>query len=74
MDEKNDFGFTIEDTVDNDKVQELFNLIMPLLNNLAKNPDKDVIKWPGVDRFNQINYLINKIHAISGIPQKTTTR
>jgi len=28
------------------KINSLYNMIMPLLNNLAKNPEKDYIYWP----------------------------
>lgn len=34
------------------KVREMYNAIMPLLNNLKSNPDKDYIKWP--DRVGKI--------------------
>ena len=30
----------------NDKLKKVEALIMPLLTNLLKNPDKDFIKWP----------------------------
>jgi hypothetical protein len=29
-----------------DKLNELYNAILPLLSNLKKNPDKDYIYWP----------------------------
>jgi len=29
-----------------DKVDNLYNAIIPLLNNLKKNPEKDYIHWP----------------------------
>ena len=37
----------------------LKNLIMPLLNNLMKNPEKDYIHWP--DREEKIKEFIEKI-------------
>jgi len=55
LDESDDFGFTFADseeikTQSNDKVQGLRNMIMPLLNNLMKNPEKDTIVWPNRDK------------------------
>lgn len=35
-----------------DKLDELYNAIMPLLNNLQNNPEKDYIFWP--DRLEKI--------------------
>jgi serine/threonine protein kinase len=51
IDEDNDFGFSFAHTEDikieaNDKVEGLKKMIMPLLNNLMKNPEKDTIVWP----------------------------
>lgn len=38
-----------------DKLNKLYNMVMPLLNNLAANPDKDYIYWPNrlakIDQF-----------------------
>jgi hypothetical protein len=58
----NDFGFTFADEqelaqaavrehVDDkteltNKLQEMYDTIMPLLVNLSKNPEQDIIKWP----------------------------
>ena len=55
-----DFGFTAVDEHELDVVKEvsqtatsteerlnnLYNAIVPLLNNLKKNPEKDYILWP----------------------------
>jgi len=55
-----DFGFTAvdEDELDavqkvsteassnNERLNNLYNAIVPLLNNLKKNPEKDYILWP----------------------------
>jgi len=55
-----DFGFTAVDEHELDAVKEvsqtatsteerlnnLYNAIVPLLNNLKKNPEKDYILWP----------------------------
>jgi hypothetical protein len=60
IDELNDFGFTAVyeeeldavreaneqiKTVDN-RAKKLYDAILPLLNNLKKNPEKDYILWP----------------------------
>jgi len=37
-------------TLVEDKVQGLRKMIMPLLNNLMKNPEKDTIVWPNRDK------------------------
>ena len=55
IDEENDFGFTFSDSEEIkaqsvDKVQGLRKMIMPLLNNLMKNPEKDTIVWPNRDK------------------------
>ena len=66
-----DFGFTSEDELKveanvNDKAIaiELRNIIMPLLNNLKKNPDKDIIKWEGKQRIKQIDAFIKKMDKL----------
>jgi len=42
------------------KIDELYNAIVPLLNNLKKNPEKEYILWP--DRLSKVeafeNYLL----------------
>lgn len=63
-DDIDDFGFTFSDTSEIkaeavDKVTGLRNMIMPLLNNLKKNPEKDTIVWP--DREKKINEFIKKM-------------
>lgn len=42
-----------------DKLHGLRNMIMPLLNNLAKDPSKEYILWP--DRADKIKAFIKKI-------------
>jgi hypothetical protein len=42
-----------------DKLHGLRNMIMPLLNNLAKDPEKEYILWP--DRSEKIKAFIKKI-------------
>ena len=55
-----DFGFTTEqDTTPalaeslNDyksRMEKMYKAIIPLLNNLEKNPDQEMIKWPNRDK------------------------
>lgn len=71
-----DFGFTSEDELKSGelelqdqlgntqlKLDGLRKMIMPLLLNLKKNPDKDIIKWAGADRVKQIDTFIKKMDA-----------
>lgn len=55
INDDNDFGFTFADSEDlkaqvDDKAEGLRKMIMPLLNNLLKNPEKDTIVWPNRDK------------------------
>jgi len=36
----------VEAKTTQDKLDKLYNAIVPLLNNLKKNPEKDYILWP----------------------------
>lgn len=59
-----DFGFSThseeELTVqDKTKLYGLKDMIMPLLNNLMKNPEQDIIKWP--NRKAKIEEFIKKM-------------
>ena len=67
--EEHDFGFTFanEDELQivdtsREKLVQLRDMIMPLLNNLKKNPDKEMIKWP--NRLKSIDAMIAKINAL----------
>ena len=44
------------------KAQMMFDMIMPLLNNLKKNPDKPYIVWP--DREKKIDEFIKKLQNV----------
>jgi hypothetical protein len=64
--DEDDFGFTFADTAEiqtqaQDKVHGLRDMIMPLLNNLMKNPEKDTIVWPG--REKKIKDFIKKMET-----------
>jgi|TARA_R110000765_G_scaffold233965_2_gene337037 hypothetical protein len=41
------------------KMDALFNAVMPLLNNLQKNPEKEYILWP--DRHNKVEQFRDKL-------------
>jgi hypothetical protein len=43
-----------------DKLNGLRSMIMPLLNNLAKDPDKTYILWP--DRSEKIKAFIQRVN------------
>jgi hypothetical protein len=71
-----DFGFSFTDEAElaapqrtsvveeyKAKLQELEKLILPLLNNLKKNPDKPYIKWE--NRVPVIDAQIEKILLIT---------
>jgi len=45
-----------------DKVNQLYNAILPLLNNLKMNPEKDYIYWPNrVAKVEEFEDHITKI-------------
>lgn len=67
-----DFGFThvnedeIAPVVDTkNKVDRILAEIMPFLDNLKKNPEKDLIKWP--NRVEKIDQFKKKLLDISKI-------
>jgi hypothetical protein len=45
-----------------DKLNKLYNAILPLLTNLKKNPEKDYIYWPNrVGKVDEFEDMITKI-------------
>ena len=45
-----------------DKLNKLYNAILPLLSNLKKNPEKDYIYWPNrTERVEQFEDMIANI-------------
>jgi hypothetical protein len=75
IDDTDDFGFSFTDNLEPElyaaqeqsvkeqqKAEQMYKLIMPLLNNLKKNPDKPNIHWP--DRVKKIDDFIFKLNAI----------
>ena len=63
-DDEWDFGFSddLEPTIEKhqNKAQEIVDMILPLLNNLKKNPDKPNIVWP--TREKDIDKFIKKMY------------
>lgn len=49
-------------TATQDKIDKLYNAIIPLLNNLKKNPEKDYILWP--DRLGKVEQFEDHLQRI----------
>jgi len=76
MSEMFDFGFTAvdEDELEavqkvsvaaestEDKLHNLYNAIIPLLNNLKQNPEKDYILWP--NRLEKVEQFESHLQSI----------
>ena len=68
LDDDFDFGFTTMAEEDlkaegNDKARAMYDAIMPLLNNLKKDADKNpIINWP--NRSTTIDKFITKLNKI----------
>ena len=45
-----------------EKLSALYKMVMPLLNNLAKDSEKDYIYWPG--RQKKMSDFIKKVEAL----------
>ena len=41
------------------KLDQMYNAVIPLLNNLQKNPEKEYIFWP--DRHNKVEQFREKL-------------
>ena len=46
----------------NEKLKKMYNMIVPLLDNLAKDPDKSYIYWP--DRQKKIAAFKQKLREV----------
>ena len=45
-----------------DKVDKIYNAVLPLLSNLKKNPEKDYIYWPNRNlKIDQFEVVLQKI-------------
>jgi len=47
----------------NEKLQSMYNMVLPLLKNLMKNPEKEYIYWP--DRSSKIASFIKKLEKFT---------
>lgn len=47
-----------------DRLDAMFNMIQPLLNNLASGTDKDYIYWPSNVRLVKIEEFSDKLRAV----------
>lgn len=78
LDDNNDFGFTfsneeemintsLQEQVDDlkQRLQALNKMFLPLLENLAKDSDKPMIKWP--NRKEVIDKQIAKLKSITKV-------
>jgi hypothetical protein len=45
-----------------ERLDSLYNAVIPLLNNLKKNPEKDYILWP--NRLNKVEEFESRLLAI----------
>lgn len=71
----NDFGFTFvdgselpteTDLIDlQNRIRELRDMFLPLLQNLNKNPEKDMIKWP--NRKELLDKQIKKLLELTNL-------
>ena len=51
-------------TTTQDRLDKLYNAIMPLLTNLKKNPEKEYILWPNrLEKVEQFEDHIQKIYT-----------
>jgi hypothetical protein len=59
-----DFGFTFEEerVITDTRFDRMYDLVIPFLQNLKKNPDSATIKWP--NREQEITKFIRIIDAI----------
>ena len=72
LDDEFDFGFSIvgEDELESskvatqatDKLEKMYKMILPLLDNLQKNPEKEHIYWP--DRVKKIDEFKKKLKGL----------
>jgi len=47
-----------------DKIDQLYNAILPLLSNLKKNPEKEYILWPKrLEKIEQFETYLNNIYT-----------
>ena len=64
-----DFGFTAVDQIDlepeydyRERLYKMYGLIEPLIKNLLKDTDKDIIKWP--NRKEKLEYFLAQLQEL----------
>jgi hypothetical protein len=70
--EEDDFGFSFSDQTEEiknneelaNRLQMMYDAIIPLLKNLNKNPDQEYIKWP--NRIEKVSQFKQKLDQIGG--------
>jgi hypothetical protein len=69
MDFDDDFGFTAVDQIDlepehdyRERLYQMYSLIEPLIKNLLKDTDKDIIKWP--NRKEKLEYFLAQLQEL----------
>ena len=69
MDFDDDFGFTAIDkyhleprTDYRERLYKMYSLIEPLIKNLLKDTDKDIIKWP--NRKEKLEYFLAQLQEL----------
>ena len=51
-------------TVTQEKLDKLYNAIVPLLNNLKKNPEKEYILWPNrIEKVESFETYLYRIYS-----------
>jgi hypothetical protein len=57
---------SVSEEIDHERKKNyaMYNMIMPLLNNLAKNPEKNYIYWEGKNRLQKIEEFRDKLDSV----------
>ena len=47
-----------------DRLDALYGMILPLLNNLSASPEKDYLYWPGAQRIQKIEEFSDQLRNV----------
>lgn len=47
-----------------DRLDALYNMVQPLLNNLSASPEKDYLYWPGAQRIQKIEEFSDRLRNV----------
>jgi len=47
-----------------DRLDDLYNMVQPLLNNLSASPEKDYLYWPGTQRIAKIEEFSDQLRNV----------